>query len=163
MIALSTSADTTTYGVQNLEYDDFLGRWFLGVYAGKKAQFPNYTLFAVDAATAPVMGELEGAGERGLLIDLAQDGLEDPATGIRGWVQKADVGIESLGDGLFYLTRDGIVGGKHTADLTLHRWTGDPAQPFVPINDESELNPPPGEGPGWLGSLGNLGSLAFGS
>lgn len=133
----------TTYGVQNLEYDEFLGRWFLGVYAGKKAEFPNHTLFAVDAATPPVRGELVGAGGEGMLIDLAADGLADEKTGVRGWFQKADVGIESLGDGLFYLTRDGVSGGKQTADITLHRWTGDPAKPFVPVHDESELHRAP--------------------
>ncbi|WP_148302178.1 Ig domain-containing protein [Tomitella biformata] len=134
----------TSYGVQNLEYDAFLGRWFMGVYKGSKPQFPNYTLFAIDAATQPVLGELEGTGgDTGLLIDLAQDGLVDPATDIHGWVQKADVGMESLGDGLFYLARNSVVNGRETADITLHRWTGNPAEPFVPVNDESELHRAP--------------------
>ncbi|GLX02586.1 putative Ig domain-containing protein [Microtetraspora sp. NBRC 16547] len=134
----------TTYGVQNLEYDDFLGRWFMGVYAGAKPAFPNYTLFAVDATTKPVLGELVGTGgDRGLLIALAEDGRTHEPTGIRGWVQKADVGMESLGDGLFYLARNGSQNGKQTADITLHRWTGDSETPFVPVSDESELHRAP--------------------
>ncbi len=134
----------TRYGVQNLEYDGFLQRWFMGVYKGSKPAYPNYTLFAVDAATKPVQGELAGTGgEQGRLIALAKDGRTDAATGIRGWVQKADVGIESLGDGLFYLAKDSKVNGLQTADITLHRWTGDPEAPFVVAKSESELHRAP--------------------
>lgn len=31
----------TTFGVQNLAYDETLRRWFMGVYQGKKPGFPN--------------------------------------------------------------------------------------------------------------------------
>ena len=134
----------TTWGVQNLSYDESLQRWFLGVYQGKKKEFPNYLLFAVDARTQPVPGDLIGVPgpggqgwEQGLLLALADDGLKDAATGIRGWNQKADVGFQPVGGGLFYLSRNS--GGKdangkgwQSADLTLMRWTGDATQPFVP-------------------------------
>jgi hypothetical protein len=133
----------TRFGVQNLAYDDFLQRWFMGVYAGAKPGFPNYGLYAVDAATDPVESALVGTGDRGLLIPLAEDGLLDPGTGVRGWNQKADVGIEALGDGLFYLVRNGTTDGQQTATLTLHRWTGDVAKPFVPITRESDLHRAP--------------------
>jgi hypothetical protein len=124
----------TRYGVQNLEYDPWLERWFLGVYTGSKPQFPNYGLFAVDAASTPTLTTLQGlSGERGLLVPLAADGLMDVASGIRGWRQKADVGIQSLGHGLFYLATDGTQGGNQTAKLRLERWTGDPADPFTPV------------------------------
>lgn len=130
----------TRYGVQNLSWDPASGRWFLGVYKGIKDSFPNYTLFAVDGAAAPRAGELAGvpaAGgegwERGLLLELAEDGLHDPATGIRGWHQKADVGFQPLGNGLFYLAVNSGGKGRQTADLTLMRWTGDPTRPFVPV------------------------------
>src|SRR5690554_871592 len=45
----------TTYGVQNIAYDADMARWFLGVYKGHKAAFPNYQLFAVEADTTPLM------------------------------------------------------------------------------------------------------------
>ena len=32
----------TNFGVQNLEYDPWLARWFMGVYTGTKPQYPNY-------------------------------------------------------------------------------------------------------------------------
>jgi hypothetical protein len=130
----------TTYGVQNLAYDDMLQRWFLGVYQGRKPAFPNYLLFAVDARTQPISGDLVGVPgpggegwEQGLLLALADDGLRDPATGVRGWHQKADVGFQPVGAGLFYLAANSAHEGRQTADLTLARWTGDAQQPFVPV------------------------------
>lgn len=39
----------TRYGVQNLEYDAATHHWLMGVYRGSKPQFPNYSLFVVDA------------------------------------------------------------------------------------------------------------------
>lgn len=132
----------TTYGVQNLAYDDAQQRWFLGVYRGTKPAFPNYLMFAVDARTAPEPGDLVGVpgpggqgAERGLLLALANDGLRDPATGIRGWNQKADVGLQPIGQGLFYLARNSGQRGAQTGDLTLMRWTGDAAAPFVPATE----------------------------
>jgi len=128
----------TTYGVQNLAYDTAQGRWFLGVYQGKKPRFPNYLLFAVDAGTQPIRADLVGVPdptgkgwEQGLTLSLADDGLKDPTTGIRGWNQKADVGLQPIGRGLFYLGVNSGTRGKQTADLTLYRWTGDATKPFV--------------------------------
>ncbi|MCW4461100.1 hypothetical protein OK349_05225 [Sphingomonas sp. BT-65] len=132
----------TTYGVQNLAYDATSQRWFMGVYKGKKADFPNYLLFAVDAKTRPVRGDLTGVPgpggkgwERGSLLALAEDGLKDTATGLRGWNQKADVGLQPVGGGRFYLARNGGGKGAQTADLTLVRWTGDARAPFTPARD----------------------------
>jgi hypothetical protein len=129
----------TTYGVQNLAYDEAQQRWFLGVYKGTKPTFPNYLMFAVSARTQPVMNELvgvpaaDGKGTaRGLTLALADDGLKDASTGIRGWNQKSDVGIQPIGRGLFYLCVGGGTKGSQTADLTLHRWTGAASAPFVP-------------------------------
>jgi hypothetical protein len=129
----------TNFGVQNLAYDEASQRWFMGVYKGSKPSFPNYLMFAVDARTAPKLGDLVGVPgpggrgtERGLLLALADDGLKDAATGIRGWNQKADVGLQPVGRGLFYLAVNSGTRGKQTGDITLQRWTGSPAAPFVP-------------------------------
>lgn len=123
----------TSYGVQNLAYDEALKRWLMGVYLGKKTSFPNYGLFAVEAREKPVTGDLIGApGEKGQLLALADDGLKDPATRIRGWNQKADVGLQPVGNGLAYLAVNTKLDGKQTADLTLMRWTGDAAAPYAP-------------------------------
>jgi hypothetical protein len=141
----------TTYGVQNLAYDEAQQRWFLGVYKGIKPSFPNYLLFAVDARTVPASGDLvgvpgsDGKGvEQGRLLALADDGLKDPATAIRGWNQKADVGLQPLGHGLFYLAVNSGAKRKQTGDITLYRWTGTPAAPFVPATpaDLKQLTAP---------------------
>ena len=131
----------TTYGVQNLAYDASLQRWFMGVYEGKKPGFPNYLLFAVDALSQPVTALLQGVysrtgeQEHGALLALADDGLRDDVTGIRGWNQKADVGMQPVGEGLFYLALNTRGQGWQGAELTLMRWTGDSAQPFVPVRE----------------------------
>jgi hypothetical protein len=133
----------TNFGVQNLAYDETQQRWFLGVYKGTKPSFPNYLMFAVDARTQPALGDLVGVPgpggkgtERGQLLALAADGLADAATGIRGWNQKADVGLQPVGGGLFYLAVNSGTRGKQTGDVTLHRWTGTPSAPFVPATPD---------------------------
>ncbi len=138
----------TQYGVQNLSYDETLQRWFLGVYPGKKPSFPNYLLFAVDAREKPVRADLVGVPgpggkgwEQGMLLGLARDGLKDPTSGIRGWNQKADVGSQPVGQGLFYFSVNSGGKGRQGADLTLMRWTGNPQKPFVPVTAEEQQRP----------------------
>jgi hypothetical protein len=129
--------------VQNLSYDETQRRWFMGVSPGKKPGFPNYGLFAVEAREKPVRADLvgvpgpDGKGwEQGLLLALADDGLKDAATGVRGWNQKADVGSQPVGHGLFYLAVNAKSPAGQTADLTLMRWTGDAQKPFAPVTAE---------------------------
>lgn len=131
---------STNYGVQNLSYDETQQRWFMGVYQGKKPAFPNYRLFAVEGREPPVMADLVGVPgpggdgwEQGLLLPLADDGLKDAATGVRGWNQKADVGSQPVGHGLFYVAVNSKSESGQTADLTLMRWTGDAQEPFAPV------------------------------
>lgn len=133
----------TTYGVQTLAYDAAAERWFLGVYQGRKPAFPNYLLFAVEAGSPPERGDLIGVPassgegwEQGMLLTLASDGLEDPATGLRGWRWKADVGLEPVGRSLFYVAVNSGSKGAQTADIVLMRWTGDPQTPFAPVDAE---------------------------
>ncbi len=123
----------TTYGVQNLEYDESGQRWLMGVYRGSKPSFPNYTLFAIKGAAKPVLTELTGTGERGWRLPLADAGLRDAVTGVRGWFQKADVGMVSLRDGLFYLAVNRATNGQQSAELSLYRWTGEANAPFQKV------------------------------
>lgn len=131
----------TTYGVQNLAYDETSHRWLLAVkpYTAPKPAFPHHRLFAVEARTKPLSGALVGVPgtggngtEQGQLLALAADGLEHNATGIRGWNQEADEGLQPIGQGLFYVAKGSGPKAKQTADLVLMRWTGDAANPFVP-------------------------------
>lgn len=131
----------TTYGVQNLAYDEASQRWFLAVkpYTAPKPGFPHYRMFGIDARTQPANGALVGVPgtggngtEQGQLLALAADGLKHNATGIRGWNQEADEGLQPIGRGLFYVAKGSGPKAKQTADLVLMRWTGEAVNPFVP-------------------------------
>lgn len=99
-------------------------------------RFPNYSLYAIDGSSRPTQGVIEGqpAREEGLLLPLLQQGLSHEPTGIRGWNFTADVGLESLGNGYFYIATQGRVVDdgvtKQTAVLDLYRWTGAASSPF---------------------------------
>ncbi|WP_232493771.1 hypothetical protein [Novosphingobium kaempferiae] len=130
----------TRYGVQNLAYDETLKRWFMGVYTGSKPSFPNYSLFAIDALAQPARRALSGVPgkngdkeEQGLVLPLSRDGLEHPASGIRGWNSKADVGLQPLGQGLYYLAVNSRSPEGQAAEVKLMRWAKASATGFTPV------------------------------
>lgn len=131
----------TTYGVQNLEYDESSGNWLLGVYKGKKEHFPNNSLYIINGSAQPEPGLIAGQTpeENGLTIPLLQAGTLHEESGVCGWDFTADVGIEALGDGLFYVVEqgrrfeDGM--SKQTAKLHLFKWTGAVPAPFERVRD----------------------------
>lgn len=92
----------TTYGVQNLEYDAATGDFFAAVYAGKKPEFPNYSMFCIDGASEPVKRSLLGClGEEGEVLSLKPIG--ECQNGIYGSrFPLGSMGMYSLGDGSFY-------------------------------------------------------------
>ncbi len=117
----------TNYGVQNLEYDEETGYWFMAVYKGSKSSFPNYALFAADSRSVPKTETLKGVtpAESGLVVPLAEGGLTDAKTGITGWsFSQADTGLVSVGDGYFYVGVDGKQGSVQLCDATLYRFVG---------------------------------------
>jgi hypothetical protein len=123
----------TTYGVQNLAYDDSSKLWLMGVYRGKKPEYPNYSLFAVEASAKPVMKEVQGASVDGLVLPLAPLGAKHEATGIRGWNQVAAYGMSPLGGGLLYIAESGKKDGKQTGKVILNRWQGNGAAAFEKV------------------------------
>ena len=125
----------TRWGVQNLEYDPHTGNWLLAVYRGEKPQFPNYDLYMLDGATLPSQARLKGdpAGRSGSVLALAGAGRLDSASGISGWYfPYGSTGMQSLGDGLFYLALPQSKDGLHGAEICLYHWTGHEDLPFVP-------------------------------
>lgn len=146
----------TRYGVQNLSYDESSGLWYMGVYRGSKPEFPNYGLYVVDGVSQPELKELEGqpVEESGLVVPLADMGVVHPGTGITGFEDKADVGIEPIGDGYFYIAEDfdDVSSGEKRESATLHlmEWTGDTPLGFqkVPEGDAPALPQPDEEVPG---------------
>ncbi len=87
----------TTYGIQNLEYDEFTGDYIVCVYTGHKEKFPNFTNFVIDGSKKAENGRLS----------LKQVGLNND--NIYGYYQKlggveiGTMGIHSLGNGYFYI------------------------------------------------------------
>lgn len=127
---------STSYGVQNLEYDADSHTWFMAVYKGKKPQYPNFTLFALDAAARPVREKLKGVPyiDRAAVLPLKAAGKNDPATGIRGWhCPLGATGICSLGDGYFYIAHGRKSGKGQAATIRLYRFTGDADTPFEQV------------------------------
>lgn len=126
----------TTYGVQNLEYDEYTQDWLMAVYAGKKPEYPNYSFFRLDGATKPRTGLIRGQAEpeTGQLLELENEGVYDAASGTFGYEFHGNYGIQALGDGFYYVAEgkrveeDGIA--KQDADLYLYRWTGQAPTPF---------------------------------
>lgn len=114
----------TTYGVQNMAYDDYSGRIYLFVYKGKKAGFPNYPMFSLDCSQKPVRDRLQ----------LTDDGLKDEATGIRGWNFKwGSTGFCPLGEGRYMVSENGYddKARQQYSDLRLYQWTGKTEEPFI--------------------------------
>ncbi|MGN9836819.1 hypothetical protein ACTMTI_01720 [Nonomuraea sp. H19] len=126
----------TTYGVQNLEYDEHTGNWMMAVYKGKKPQFPNYSFFMVNGAESPRKGDLVGQPqpEQGNLLTLAPGGLQHAASGVRGWEFTGEYGLISLGAGRYYVSKAGTLAEdgvtKQTGSAQLYRWTGQVPTPF---------------------------------
>ena len=128
----------TTYGVQNLEYDPHTRTYLVAVYTGKKACFPNYPLFFIDAAGSPRAEELAGrGGERGLLLTAARPvSAVSEAGGC--WFGLGQTGVYAFGDGRYafsqHLSRvepDGI--RTQASEVVLYRMDPEAAGIFVEV------------------------------
>lgn len=131
----------TTYGVQNLCYDPASGDWCVAVYAGKKPEFPNYTLFLIDGAKAPVRQPLSGFdGEEGPVLSAAEKGLCHAPTGVRGYFFPwGTTGMHALGNGLFYISHEGRTPPPeklHTCHIYLYRSAFDGNDGFLPVEND---------------------------
>jgi len=120
----------TSWGIQNLCYDPSSRTLFAAVYKGKKAEFPNYSLFAIDLSKGATKERLKGFGKTtGLTLPLKELGSYDAATGIYGWdFPYGSTGICALGDGLFYISHNSRK-PEQSSTLHLYKWDGGTA-PF---------------------------------
>lgn len=129
----------TTYGIQNLAYDPESGNWFAAVYAGRKKEFPNYTLFMIDGSKAPRKERLVGFDRptEGEVLSLARAGRYDAASDTYGWrFNRGTTGLCPLGYGYFYISHNAVTPEKkQSSTLYLYRWTGDNQQPFVRVGE----------------------------
>lgn len=116
----------TTYGIQNLEYDEFTGNFFAAVYKGKKSEYPNYSLFVIDGHKKPGKTEIV-SDEKMITVDtlsLLQAGLEDSK--IRGWNFKwGATGLFSLGNDFFYISHNRKTkDGQQETTIHKYKWIG---------------------------------------
>ena len=124
----------TSYGVQNLEYDEENKIWLMAVYYGHKPFYPNYGIFAVDAKAKPVTQPLMGVPyqQEGKIVKLAEMGSRHEATGIYGWKKGIGyTGLESLGNGLFYIAHDYSENKMQRAEVRLYRFDPSKEKPFT--------------------------------
>ncbi len=126
----------TTWGVQNMAYDSFTNRIYLAVYKGKKPQYPNYDLFAVDCSVKPFKAPLQGVDyftSKVPQLTLAKDGLYDEASGTYGWHFKwGSTGLCSIGGGWWIISEKGKnkVDKTNSCNARLYHWTGNSEVPF---------------------------------
>ena len=118
----------TSWGVQNLCYDANTACIFMACYKGRKAEFPNFSLFAVPVAGKPVKKLLRGLEDDGRhsSLSLWNQGLRDTATGICGWrFPDATTGICTLGDGTWFVATPLVFSDKmQTATIRRLKWNG---------------------------------------
>lgn len=109
----------TTYGVQNLKYDPATGNYYMAVYRGRKAQYPNYDLYVIDGSKPPVENRLT-------LLGNGRDELTP------GWrYSYGATGLCPLENGLCYVSQEGRDGELYNTKAVLCRWDG--CTPFVPV------------------------------
>lgn len=127
----------TSWGVQNLEYDKTRNFWFMATYAGKKEDFSNFTLFAIDGNIAPKKATLKGVDycKKGCLLTLSGRGLTDPNhTSIRGWhFPKSSTGLHALGDNYFYVSHSKKNKPYQSCTATLYKFVGREKDAFVAV------------------------------
>ncbi len=103
----------TTWGVQNMAYDSENRRMLLAVYKGTKKNWPNYSLFSVNMKDKAFRASLKG-------IPYRNKGLQLPVSD--AWhFPWGSTGICPLGDGLFYISEQGIKGGDNYSRIRLYR------------------------------------------
>ena len=125
----------TNYGVQNLEYDKEQKVWWMAVYPGRKPQYPNYSLFAIDGKIRPETKPLKGIPyiDEGATLTLQSriPCLTDGASDTRGWMFGAgSTGFNPIGNGYYYISFNYATKEGEGSNLRLHRFTGKENGPF---------------------------------
>lgn len=109
----------TTWGVQNLEYDEENAQMLLAVYCGKKKQFPNYPLFFLD------MKESAKLSDGKEYLSLKKVGKEHIASGVWGSdFPYGSTGVISLGADKFYFSVPSENDGLWSAEIALYGYEG---------------------------------------
>ena len=113
----------TRYGVQNMAYDSHSQKLYLAVYKGKKPQYPNYDLFALDINQKPYMAALKNVPY--------QTGEVEQLDVCGNWHFKwGSTGLCPLGDGRWYISEKAKENGMQVCNARLYIM--DDTTPFIP-------------------------------
>lgn len=125
----------TDWGVQNLEYDAWGKRWLMAVYRGKKPQYPNYRMFAIDGQVPPENRVFAPYGETLPALTLAP--MELSQDGVSGsFFRLGATGMADLGDGTYYFA-DAAADPEQGqyAHIRLYRATPAGEKAFTPVDE----------------------------
>lgn len=96
----------TTWGIQNLEYDEFTGDWLISVYLGRKEKYPNFPMYVIDGSASPYEDYI-AYGEKGLHLSLKKEGVCHKESGVYGnRFPVGQTGIYSFGNGYYYFSHN---------------------------------------------------------
>ncbi len=144
----------TEWGIQNLAYDPYQHALLAAVYKGKKAEWPNYSLFAIDLSHKAKRKVLRGVEpeSRGKVLSLLDDGIsdlvvcgtktageQDEKTAVRGWrFRWGSTGLCPLGNGYYYISEDSRnpQTKRQSTTVSLYRWDG--ISPFSRVANEKK-------------------------
>lgn len=119
----------TTYGVQNMAYDKASRKMYLAVYKGKKPQYPNYDLFALDIDQTPYQAPLKDVPyQNGDVVQLDV---------CKGWHFKwGSTGLCPLGDGHWYISENSKKDGVEICNARLYSLSENGDSPFISYGTE---------------------------
>ena len=116
----------TTYGIQNLEYSKENNCLFAAVYKGKKIEYPNYYMYAIDLNNKSEIKTPKGLFEEHETLTLRNDlGITDKNTGISGIdFAFGSTGMISLGENYFYFSEDYKNENGYGTNVNLYKFNG---------------------------------------
>ena len=129
----------TTYGVQNMAYDNVSGTLLLAVYRGSKPQYPNFDLYGVDLTKRARKAHVKGIPyepNRVKTHRLTPHGEGDGP--IHGWRYRwGSTGLAPVDEGRFLLSENSRMSdGTQCCTLHLVHFTPDSIMPFSPAEGE---------------------------
>lgn len=114
----------TRYGIQNMGYDPYTNQIFLAVYKGRKPEYPNYSLFALDMAQEPFMAKLDN-------VPYEENEVEQLKVA-KGWHFKwGSTGFCPLGDGNYYISENSKEHGKQKCLAKIYTYEESEDSPFI--------------------------------